>query len=145
MSDVLVIGDTVRSPELRHEIPLLVPDAFVYLEVGGHGHVYVGSMEVERIAEAAPTVTVHPYEEVGVDALVADGIPADELELELAVRACAAAGLREARVPRWFPAAFLDRIRAAGVVLTVDQAVFDRRRRVKSAAELAGIRAAQRA
>ena len=145
MVDVLVIGDTVRSPELRHEIPLLVPDPFLYLEVGGERHVYVGSMEVPRIVGAAPSATVHPLEEVGLDELVAQGVPLDELPLELAVRACSAMGLRAAAVPRWFPAAYLDRLRAAGIELTVDQRPFDLRRRVKTSAELDGIRAAQRA
>lgn len=145
MDDVLVIGDTVRSPELRHEVPLLVPDPFCYLEVDGRPHVFVGAMEAERITGAAPAVSVHPLEEIGVDELVDEGIPLDELPLELAVRACAAVGLRAATVPRWFPAAFLDRLRAAGVELTVDQRPFDLRRRVKSGSELQGIRAAQRA
>ena len=46
MSDILIIGDTFRCPELRHEIPLGVPDPFVYLEHDGARHVYVGSREV---------------------------------------------------------------------------------------------------
>lgn len=145
MDDVLVIGDTIRSPELRHEIPLLVPDPFLYLELDGERHVFVASMEADRIAEAARGVSVHPLEEVGLDELVAQGVAPDELPLELAVRACAAAGLRKATVPRWFPAAYLDRLRATGVELTVDQRPFDLRRRVKSGSELAGVRAAQRA
>ena len=49
MIDVLIIGDTFRSPELRHEVPLGVPDPFVYLEHDGARHVYVASMEVDRI------------------------------------------------------------------------------------------------
>lgn len=145
MANVLVIGDTVRCPELRHEIPLLVPDPFTYLEVEGERHVFVGAMEADRIAAAAPGVTVHPTEELGLDALVAQGMPYDVIPLELSARACAAVELTAAAVPRWFPAAYLDRIRDAGVALTVDQHLFDDRRRVKSSAELDGIRRAQRA
>ncbi len=52
MTDVLIIGDTFRVPEMRHEIPLGVPDPFVYLERDGAKHVYVGSMEVDRIRGA---------------------------------------------------------------------------------------------
>lgn len=145
MTNILVIGDTVRCPELRHEIPLHVPDPFIYLEADGERHVFVGSMEADRIAAAAPGVTVHVNEEIGVDELVAQKLPFDEIPLELSVRACAATGLGTASVPHWFPAGHLDRIRAAGVELTVDQKLFDRRRRVKSETELAGIRRAQRA
>jgi Xaa-Pro aminopeptidase len=145
MADVLVIGDTVRSPELRHEVPLLVPDPFLYAEVDGERHVVVGSMEADRIAGAVPGATVHVPEQLGSDELLASGMPLDEIPLELSVRACATLGLRAARVPRWFPAAYLDRLRAAGLELTVDQPLFDARRRVKSEAELVGIRRAQRA
>ena len=71
MGDVLIIGDTFRSPELRHEVPLGVPDPFVYLERDGARHVYVGSMEVERIRGARRDLTVHPLEEIGIDELYA--------------------------------------------------------------------------
>ena len=32
MPDVLIVADTIRSPELRHEVPLPVPDPFLYAE-----------------------------------------------------------------------------------------------------------------
>ena len=32
MANVLIYADTVRSPELRHEIPLTIPDPFLYAE-----------------------------------------------------------------------------------------------------------------
>ena len=35
MTDVLIFADTVRSPELRHEVPVAVPDAFLYVERNG--------------------------------------------------------------------------------------------------------------
>ena len=143
MTDVLVIGDTFRCPELRHEIPLAVPDLFVYLERDGARHVYVHSMEADRIRRAAPGISVHPLEEVGIDELYAQGLGWLELRLEWTTRACVHAGLSEAVVPATFPSAYLDRIRREGVGLTVDQGVFNRRRRVKAGAELDGIRRAQ--
>ena len=48
MAGVLIIGDTFRSPELRHEVPLGVPDPFVYLEHDGARHVYVDGGVVIR-------------------------------------------------------------------------------------------------
>jgi len=143
VTDVLIIGDTFRCPELRHEIPLAVPDPFVYLEREGARHVYVHSMEAGRVRGAAPGVTVHPLEEVGIDELYAQGLGWLELRLEWAARSCVHAGLKAAVVPATFPAAYLDRIRREGVELAVDQALFDRRRRVKVPAELDGIRRAQ--
>jgi Xaa-Pro aminopeptidase len=145
MPDVLVIGDTFRCPEIRHEVPLGIPDPFVYLERDGRRHVFVPSMEQPRIEAVGLALEVHAYEEVGVDELVAQGVGWHELRLELAARICRAAGLRDAVVPHTFPAGHLERLRAEGVGLSVDQALFDDRRRVKSGHELAGIRRAQQA
>jgi Xaa-Pro aminopeptidase len=60
-------------------------------------------------------------------------------------RAVARAGLRAASVPPELPVAVADRLRAAGVELTVDGPAFEARRRAKNAFELAGIRRAQKA
>ena len=35
MPDVIICGDTIRYAELRHEVPLAVPDPFLYAETGG--------------------------------------------------------------------------------------------------------------
>ena len=51
MPDVLIYGDTVRSPELRHEVPLTIPDGFLYVEHGGSRHVVISGLEVPRIRE----------------------------------------------------------------------------------------------
>ena len=65
--------------------------------------------------------------------------------LEVTVNAVRALGVTEALVPWTFPAKFADRLREAGVQLTPELDFFQDRRRVKSGAELAGIRRAQRA
>ena len=49
MADVLIVGDTERSPELRHEIPIHVGDPFVYAEVDGRRVAVVWSVEGDRI------------------------------------------------------------------------------------------------
>ncbi len=51
MPDVVIFGDTVRSPELRHELPLVAPDPLIYVEQNGSRHVFAGSLEVPRLAE----------------------------------------------------------------------------------------------
>ena len=56
-----------------------------------------------------------------------------------------ALGVEQAIVPASFPVLTADRLRAAGVELTPDRESFDRRRRVKTGAELAGVRRAQAA
>jgi len=45
---VLIYADTVRSPELRHEIPLLVGDPFLYAERDGSRYVLTNVLEAKR-------------------------------------------------------------------------------------------------
>jgi Xaa-Pro aminopeptidase len=143
--DVLIYADTIRSPELRHELPLAIPDPFLYVEREGERHVVLTSFEIDRVREIAGAPEPHPYEEFGYDDLIAQGLPRDEVLLEVVVNAGRALGVTEALVPWTFPAKFADRLRKAGVELTPELDFFQDRRRVKSGAELAGIRRAQRA
>ena len=139
-----MFADTFRSPELRHEVPLGIPDPFLYAEVGGVKHIQISSMEVPRLA-ALGLHQLHPSEEFGVDELIASGLSYQQLRGELASRAVKSLGVTSAVVPETFPLWLADRLRADGVELTVDGGFFDARRRVKTDAELAGMRRAQRA
>jgi Xaa-Pro aminopeptidase len=145
MPDVLIVADTIRSPELRHEVPLTIPDAFLYVERNGTKHVVAHSMELVRLPAAAPHLTPHPLEEFGYDELFKEGRTLEEIQLEIKVRACRSLGVERAVVPAKFPVREADHLRAHGIELTVDKAFFDERRRSKNEAELAGIRRAQRA
>ena len=145
MPDVLIYADTIRSPELRHELPLAIPDPFLYVEREGERHVALTSFEIDRVREIAGAPEPHAYEEFGYDDLIAQGLPRDEVLLEVTVNAVRALGVTEALVPWTFPAKFADRLREVGVQLTPELDFFQDRRRVKSGAELAGIRRAQRA
>ena len=129
MTDVLVIGDTFRCPEMRHEIPLGVPDPFVYLERDGARHVYVHSMEADRIRGVAPDIDRAPARGGRDRRALRAGPRVARAPARVAARACAHAGLTHAVVPSTFPSAYLDRIRRDGVELEVDQEVFDDRRR----------------
>jgi Xaa-Pro aminopeptidase len=145
MPDLLLYSDTERSAALRHEIPIAVGDPFGYLEVGGRPIVFVSSLERERIAAARPDAELIDWFDVGFHELLESGMPRDQMLLELISRAVARTGLRSAIVDPDFPLAVADRLRADGITLTPDHATFALRRRAKSAAELAGIRRAQKA
>jgi Xaa-Pro aminopeptidase len=142
VTDVLIHADTIRSPELRHEVPVAVPDPFLYLEQNGSKLAMVGSFEVDRLREVG--VDAQPYEAFGWDELIAKGMPREEVDLELALRAVKEWGVSTAAVPSTFPLELADRLRANGTELTVDRDLFLQRRRVKTQAELAGIRRAQK-
>jgi Xaa-Pro aminopeptidase len=141
---VLIYADSFRSPDMRHAVPLGVPDPFLFAEENGNRHVFVSSMEATRLRELG-LFDVHSHEELGQDELIASGIASSEVAAQLALRAVAGLGLKRASVPGDFPVWLADRLRADGVELDVDQDLFADRRRAKTEAQLAGMRRAQRA
>ena len=145
MADVLIFADSLRSPEMRHEVPLAIPDPFLYAERDGERHVVASSFELGRIAEVAPELKVMPLEDFGIDELYAQGLAREEIELEVILRATRRFGIEQAAVPGTFPLEVADHLRANGIEVKADREQFVRRRRVKNDAELAGIRRAQRA
>src|SRR4051794_14775580 len=144
MPDVLMYADSYRSPELRHEVPIGIPDPFLYAEQDGTKHIAIGAMEIPRLRELG-RFELHPSEEYGSDELVRSGRSCAEVRQEVVLRAVKSLGITSAVVPETFPLWLADRLRADGIELKVDGSFFDDRRRVKTEAELAGIRRAQRA
>jgi Xaa-Pro aminopeptidase len=143
--DVLIHGDTMRSPELRHEVPVPIPDPFFYAETDGRRVVILHSLEIPRVREDAPELEIVPLDQLGLDELFASGKKPWEVRLELAVRGCRELGIEQAVVPPSFPLEYADHLRANGVEVTIDRDLFDDRRRSKTETEVAGIRRAQRA
>jgi Xaa-Pro aminopeptidase len=141
---VLIYADSFRSADMRHAVPLGVPDPFLYAEQNGSRHVFASSMEAPRIRELG-LFDVHVPEDFGSDELIESGLDYQELKAQLALRAVGSLGLTRASVPESFPVWLADRLRADGVELDVDQELFDDRRRAKTEAQLAGMRRAQRA
>jgi Xaa-Pro aminopeptidase len=145
VADVLIYGDTMRSPELRHEVPVPIPDPFLYAEKGDRRIVILHSLEIARVREAAPDLEIVPLEELGSDELFTQGRQGWEVTLELALRTCRRLGIEHAAVPESFPIAHADHLRANGIELAVERDLFDNRRRSKNETELRGIRKAQKA
>lgn len=145
MSNVLVVGDTMRTPELRHEVPLGIPDPFYYAEVDGRRVVAIAAMEAVRVESLGTGLEVRATEEFGADEIRRSGLDVHAADAELAGRIAAGLELESVVVPRNFPLGIADVLRKRGVELTVDQKLFDDRRRRKSAHELAGVKRAQAA
>jgi Xaa-Pro aminopeptidase len=143
--DLLIRGDTVRSPELRHEVPVVIPDPFIYAEKDGRRVVVIHSLEIPRVRESASELEIVPIEQLGADELYAAGKKGWEVDLELALRACRELGIEKATVPATFPVGHADHLRTNGIEIVVERDVFDNRRRAKNETELRGIRNAQKA
>jgi Xaa-Pro aminopeptidase len=142
--DVLIYGDTIRSPELRHEVPVPIPDGFLYAETGERRAVVIHSLEIPRV-RAETDLEIVAIEQLGADELFAQGLPRWQIDQELVLRGCGELGIEQAAVPEGFPVGLADHLRANGVELIVDRELFEGRRRAKNETELAGIRRAQRA
>jgi Xaa-Pro aminopeptidase len=145
VTNVLIYGDTMRSPELRHEVPVPIPDPFLYAEKGDRRVAILHSLEIPRVRQDAPGLEIIPLEQLGIDELLAQGKPYWQSELEIALRACREVGLEQPAVPPGFPVAHADYLRANGIEVAVERELFDNRRRSKNETEIAGIRRAQRA
>ena len=145
MRGLLLYGDTERSAALRHEIPVPIGDAFLFAEIDGKAHILTSRLETGRLARALPDAQLFDYFELGYKEFVESGLSRAEASREVEARAVQQLGIDEAIVAAEFPLALADRLRADGVVLTVDEAAIELRRRAKTEVELDGIRLAQRA
>ena len=145
MPDVLIHGDSMRAPEMRHEVPLAIPDPFLFAEHDGRRVAVVTGFEIQRINEADPGIEALAPEHFGWDDLIASGKSRVESSLEVYTRACREIGIAEAVVPPRFPVEIADHLRANGVMVRVDREFFESKRRSKNATEIAGLRRAQRA
>jgi Xaa-Pro aminopeptidase len=145
MATILLYGDTVRSPALRHEVPLEIVDPFLYVARDDEAFVLTSALEVARVQAALPGASVQLRDAFGWFELIEEGMPREEADLEVAVRALREWGVEEAVVPGDLPVAVADRLRAEGLRVEIDSRAVQSRRRVKSPAELDGILRAQRA
>jgi Xaa-Pro aminopeptidase len=143
MRGLLLFGDTERSAALRHEIPIAIIDPLLFAEVDGRQYVLTSHLEHARVKRALPDAEVLDYFALGYKELVERGLSFADAGREAEARAVRQIGVEEAIVPGDFPLALGDRLRKDGVVLTVDDAAVELRRRAKTPVELDGIRAAQ--
>jgi Xaa-Pro aminopeptidase len=145
IKDLLFYGDTERNAGLRHELPISIMDPFLLGVIDGRTHIMASTLERDRIVAAAPDAVLHDVRDYGFQELMNSEMSREEMWLELTSRVAAGMGVSEALADPLMPVAVADRLRADGIQLTPDRAAIAARRRVKTEAELAGIRSAQRA
>src|SRR6476620_1046595 len=117
----------MRSPELRHEVPVPIPDAFLYAEKGDRRIAILHALEIPRVRADAPNLEIVPLEDLGSDELFTQGLQGWEVMLELAVRACRELGIESTTVPDTFAIGHADHLRANGVELAIKRDLFDNR------------------
>jgi Xaa-Pro aminopeptidase len=144
MCALLLYGDTERTASMRHELPVAIGDPLLLAQNGERTWIMCSSLERHRVSASRPDAELLDIDDLGFYELLESGMSREELWLELTSRAVRRTGIRAATVEFEFPLGLAERLRADGVALTVDDAAVKARRRAKSAAELAGIRRAQR-
>jgi Xaa-Pro aminopeptidase len=140
---LLMHADTERSADLFHAIPFTIIDPFLYAEWEDRRAAVISVLDGDKVREAG--VEVHDPSRFGNDELLNRGLSRLDVDIEVTVRACRELGIERAIVPPEFPLAYADALRAGGVELDVDPERFAARRRVKTPAQLDGIRRAQKA
>jgi Xaa-Pro aminopeptidase len=145
MTALLLYGDTIRHASIRHEVPLEIIDPLLFVSHDGRSMVMTNPLEVGRIERVLPDAEVITSADLGLLDLIKEGMSVEEAERETIVRALSRWGIEQALVPPDLAVAVADRLRAEGIAIEVDGRTVVDRRRVKTPAELEGIRRAQRA
>ncbi|MBM4364023.1 MAG: M24 family metallopeptidase, partial [Deltaproteobacteria bacterium] len=141
---LLLVGDSYRHAEIYHLTGFLAPDAFITLEHGSDLILVASSLEFGRAQKDSRASAVRNLDEFGLRELSQQGLRGDELSAEIIARLLKERGLTDVDVPRAFPVALADPLRARGLTLTVRRDLAERRR-VKRPDEIAAIEATQRA
>lgn len=147
MTTYLLYDDSVRSPELRHEISEAVGDPLTFMEVDGRRIIVTGPFEVSIFSKREDVIDeVWGIDEFGSNELMKDeSVPSHLIGPELVLRALRKVEVSSVVVPPTFRAVVADHLRAEGIEVTIDAETWAQRRRRKAPWELEGIERAQRA
>lgn len=141
---LLLYGDSYRFPDIYHLTRFLAPDAFITLEHDGEIVMLMNSLEQGRAEKESRATRVRNVDELGQRDLSAQGVFGDDAAAKIIERALRERGLTKTLVPRYFPIAIADRLRAQGIDLEVASDL-DARRRTKRPDELEALETTQRA
>ena len=146
MATILLYGDTVRYPAIRHEVPLEIIDPLLVAVEDGRTSILTSSLESARIAEALPDAELVLLDELGFYEMLADGTRATRPSSRSSLRAVRRWGIERGRRARpTCRSRVADKLRERGRRRRGRRKAVEARRRAKTAAELEGIRRAQRA
>ena len=137
-------GDTARSADMFHSLPVLIMDPFLLAEVDGRKVAVQSVIERDRVL-ALGDVEVLDMTSLGLDQLLKSGMNWAKADLEICLRACRELGVTTAVVPPDFWVAVADKLREGGIDVRVDIDRYEQRRRAKTPTQVEGARRAQAA
>lgn len=147
MKTYLLYDDSVRSPEMRHEIAEAVADPVVFVDHDGQRIVVASGLEEKALAGRDDLVDQFwDYEQLGLFDLLGDeSLERERIGAELVSRALKKLGVSSVVVPPTFRLLVADHLRSQAIDVVVDAKAWADRRRHKTPWELEGIERAQRA
>jgi Xaa-Pro aminopeptidase len=146
MSDAVVLfGDSERSMDLFHSVPVAIIDPFLYTELGDRRIAVIGHIDHQTIAQVDPGIELLDPLDFGRRQFIREGADYTTAGLLSARRALSELGVTRATVSWDFPTGLADLLREGGIDVVVDAQAIQRRRRVKSEPQVEGARRAQRA
>jgi len=141
---LLLYGDSYRYPDIYHLTRFLAPDAFITLEHGGEIVLLTNSLEQGRAEKESRATRVRNVDELGQRELSDQGVFGDAATATIIERLLREQGLTRCAVPRYFPLALGDLLRANGLTLVIDTEL-DERRRTKRPDEIEALESTQHA
>ena len=130
----LLIGSGERSADIRYAAKISTPDDFIYFETGDVKAAVLSDLEIDRArAESGGTVALFNETDFG------------KSRVEILTAVCNQFRLRGFIVPEDFPLGLAEKLRAAGIEITVSAEPFFPEREFKTPDEVKLITGAQRA
>jgi Xaa-Pro aminopeptidase len=147
MTTYLLLDDSLRSFELRHEIGETIMDPIIFIEHDGKRIVVGSDLEAANFEDREDVVDEFwNSHDLGMEDLIKQGSLPRELMLpEIATRALEKLGVFKVNVPPTFQTLVADYLRDKEIEVTVDPATWIDRRRKKTPWEIEGMERAQRA
>ena len=141
----LIFAGSDRSPDLFAAVGAVVIDPFLFVDFGDKRAALIGSLDWDGLRAVDPAIELRDPRTFGTREMIEGGMTREQAELEAIRLYLTELGVTRARVGWDFPLENADHLRAAGIEVVVDREHMEGRRRVKTPAQLAGIRRAQRA
>ena len=139
-----ICADSMRSPEMRHEVPLAGARPVPLRRERRRRVAVVCALEASGSSEADPAIEMHSPEAFGIGRAARAGHVARRGRARDRVRACHELGIADAAVPADVPARARRPPARERDRVAVDRELFDGAPPRKSEAEIEGIRRAQR-
>src|SRR5687767_8438076 len=147
MTTFLHVSDSIRSPEMRHEIAQAVMDPVIFVDRDGKRILACSPFELAIFEKREDVIDqVISFTDLGQEEIVRDSsIPSSLISSYITLNLLQELGESTVVVPGTFPTLLADHLRSNGVNVQVGQEEWVARRRRKAPWEVEGIERAQRA